>query len=139
MTRPSADARERAERIIVLITRYGQVVGTAMSGAAGDAGLIGNLPLLVLCDLDLAGDRRPTHIQALTGLSSGGVTKLLDRLEARGLVKRSFGTLASDRRAVIVSITPDGRTVAGVVAAALAERIDVTREFAADLSALLDA
>jgi len=123
----------------VLITRYGQVVGTAMAGAAGDAGLIGNLPLLVLCDLDLAGDRRPTDIRALTGLSSGGVTKLLDRLEARGLVARSFGTLSTDRRAVVLTITPEGRRVAGVVAAALAERIDVTREFAADLSALLDA
>ena len=123
----------------MLITRYGQVVGTAMSGAAGDAGIVGNLPLLVLCDLDLAGDRRPTDIQALTGLSSGGVTKLLDRLEKRGLVTRSFGTLAEDRRAVVVTITSDGRRIAGLVAAALADRIDVTREFAADLDALLDA
>jgi len=139
MTRPSPTDRERAERIIVLITRYGQVVGTAMSDAAGDASLVGNLPLLALCDLDLAGDRRPTDIQALTGLSSGGVTKLLDRLEKRGLVRRSFGALAADRRAVVVAITPDGRRVAGLVAAALAERIDVTRAFVADLADLLDA
>jgi hypothetical protein len=36
-----------------------------------------------------------------------------------------------------VTITADGRRVAGLVAAALAERIDVTRGFAADLRSLL--
>jgi DNA-binding MarR family transcriptional regulator len=137
MTRPSADARERAERMILLISRFGQVVGTAMSVRVGDAGLIGNLPLLVLSDLDLTGDRRPTEIQALTGLSSGGVTKLLDRLEDRGLIARSFGTLPEDRRAVVVSITPEGRRVAGLVAAAVDDRLDDVRAFSDDLAELL--
>jgi DNA-binding MarR family transcriptional regulator len=137
MTLPSADARERAERMILLISRFGQVVGTAMSVRVGDAGLVGNLPLLVLCDLDLTGDRRPTEIQALTGLSSGGVTKLLDRLEDRALVARSFGTLPGDRRAVVVSITPEGRLVAGLVAAAVDDRLDDVRAFSDDLADLL--
>jgi DNA-binding MarR family transcriptional regulator len=137
MTRPSADARERAERMILLISRFGQVVGTAMSVRVGDAGLVGNLPLLVLCDLDLTSDRRPTEIQALTGLSSGGVTKLLDRLEDRGLIARSFGTLPEDRRAVVVSITPEGRRVAGLVAAAVDDRLDDVRAFSDDLAELL--
>lgn len=138
MTRPSITDRERAERLIVLVTRYGRTTGALMSGAAGDADLIGNLPLLALCDLDLAGQRRPTEIQELTGLSSGGVTKLLDRLEKRGLVERSFGSLAEDRRAVVVGITAEGRRIAGLMAAALAERMDITREFSAELVALLD-
>jgi DNA-binding MarR family transcriptional regulator len=109
-----------------------------MSGAAGDADLVGNLPLLVLCDLDLVGERRPSEIQELTGLSSGGVTKLLDRLEKRGLVARSFGSLAEDRRAVLATITPEGRRIAGLVATAYASCIDVTREFASELADLLD-
>jgi len=40
-------------------------------------------------------------------MSSGGMTNLLDRLEDRGLVKRTSDP--SDRRSVLVKLTPAGR------------------------------
>ena len=42
-----------------------------------------------------------------TGLSSGAMTNRIDKLEGRGLVSRKPDK--SDRRAVIVSLTPEGK------------------------------
>lgn len=50
-----------------------------------------------------------TGLAKETGLSSGAMTNRVDRLEDRGLVSRS--TDKSDRRAVIVSLTPKGRRI----------------------------
>ncbi|MEM7728253.1 MAG: MarR family transcriptional regulator [Pseudomonadota bacterium] len=51
------------------------------------------------------GPRNPGIIATELGLTTGSVTALLDRLEAKGLVKRSRSE--TDRRSVIVSPTPD--------------------------------
>lgn len=48
-----------------------------------------------------------TALAAATGLSTGAMTNRIDRLEERGLVAREDD--ASDRRAVIVSLTGKGR------------------------------
>ncbi len=53
-------------------------------------------------------DSRPTAIAERVGLSSGGTTKLLDRLELAGHIERSFG-IPGDRRAVRVRLTNSGR------------------------------
>ncbi len=51
---------------------------------------------------------RPSHLIDATGLSSGGVSKLLDQLEAAGLVCRTTGR-SIDGRAVTVELTERGR------------------------------
>jgi DNA-binding MarR family transcriptional regulator len=52
---------------------------------------------------------RPREVSELAGLSSGGTSKLLDRMEGSGLIARAYGELHEDRRAVTVRITDDGR------------------------------
>jgi DNA-binding MarR family transcriptional regulator len=52
---------------------------------------------------------RPREVSALAGLSSGGTSKLLDRMEHAGLIERTYGELPEDRRAVTIRITDDGR------------------------------
>jgi DNA-binding MarR family transcriptional regulator len=49
----------------------------------------------------------PTELSRGLMLSSGGVTKLIERLEARGLVVRTPD--ATDGRSVAVALTPAGR------------------------------
>ena len=44
-------------------------------------------------------------------LSRGGTTKVIDRLEAAGLVERSMDP--TDRRALMVSVTPEGNAMLG--------------------------
>jgi DNA-binding MarR family transcriptional regulator len=54
--------------------------------------------------LDLVGPMTPGALARLSGLSSGGVTVVVDRLEKAGYVKRSAHP--DDRRSLIVSIRP---------------------------------
>lgn len=49
----------------------------------------------------------PTQLMRATMLSSGGMTKRLDRLAAAGLIERRPDP--SDRRATLVRLTPRGR------------------------------
>jgi len=57
---------------------------------------------------------RPREVSALAGLSSGGTSKLLDRMERAGLIERTYGELPEDRRAVTIRITHDGRSAVDV-------------------------
>src|SRR5215467_11150807 len=50
-----------------------------------------------------------TEIQGKVLLASGSMTAAVDRLEKKGLIKR--GPAASDRRAKVLHLTPDGRRV----------------------------
>ena len=72
-------------------------------------------------------DRKPTmnELARFLGLDKSSVTGLVDRAERRGLVARVPS--ATDRRAVLVSLTEEGRSFVSQAAAA----------FEADVSALL--
>jgi DNA-binding MarR family transcriptional regulator len=99
-------------------------VGVQLSEALRSSPIDDHAAVLVLCVLDGDGPCRPGRLVEVLGMSSGGVTKLVDRLAARGLVERSYGTLA-DRRGVVISITPAGLeeldTVLGFVVSHLQE------------------
>ena len=55
---------------------------------------------------------RPTWLADELGLSPAGTTSMLERLEGLGLVVRESGALDTDRRAVVVRLTPRGRRAA---------------------------
>ena len=71
-----------------------------------------------------------TGLARETGLSSGAMTNRVDKLEARGLVKREPGK--SDRRAVIVSLTAEGKRA---IDDAIQLRLDAADESLQGLSA----
>ena len=73
-------------------------------------------------------DRKPTmnELARLLSLDKSSVTGLVDRAERRGLVARVAST--ADRRAVLVSLTDQGRSLASAAAAS----------FEADISLLLE-
>ena len=71
-----------------------------------------------------------TGLAKETGLSSGAMTNRIDKLEARGLVKRKPDK--SDRRAVIVSLTAEGRRA---IDEAIQLRLDAADESLQGLSA----
>lgn len=125
------------ERLLLLMANYGQVVSRAMATVAPDPELDNQVSLVVLCTLDLDGPRRPGVLQEVTGLSSGGVSKLLDRMEHAGVVKRTYGGVPGDNRGVLVSITRRGKALAarccGAVAAQLPEQRAIVKQIAATL------
>jgi DNA-binding MarR family transcriptional regulator len=61
------------------------------------------------------------RLRQVLGLTSSGTVRLVDRLEAAGLVRRGPGT---DGRSTVVSLTPAGRRLARRVAAARAAVLD---------------
>lgn len=62
------------------------------------------------------GQKQPTHAAAeQSGLTSGGFTKLADRMEQAGLLTRTHS--ASDRRIIYLELTRDGSRQAARLAA----------------------
>lgn len=57
--------------------------------------------------IGIHGEQTPKNIAAFTGLTSGSVTSMLDRLERAGLVQRARSNM--DRRVVLVSLTSKNR------------------------------
>ena len=76
--------------------------------------------MLVLHHIAHGHGATPGQIVAATGLTSGGVTSLIDRLEEKGLVARTRST--KDRRVVVVSLAPEAHVrMASMMASAHAE------------------
>jgi len=76
--------------------------------------------MLVLHQIAHGDGVTPGQIVRATGLTSGGVTSLIDRLEQKGLVARRHSI--EDRRVVLVSLAPDAHArMASMMAAAHAE------------------
>lgn len=110
-----------------------------MAEATDQPEFVANAPLLVLCLLDLEGPERPGEIGEVVGLTSGGTTKLLDRMETAGLIKRSYGAIAADHRGVKVALTAKGRRLLRTATGSLVEHLPDTTGMVKEIVALLDA
>ncbi|WP_169811900.1 MarR family winged helix-turn-helix transcriptional regulator [Nocardia grenadensis] len=60
------------------------------------------------------GESSPKRLAAVLGIDTGGATRLVDRLEAKGLLRRRPGV--EDRRAVVLELTESGRGLTPVLA-----------------------
>jgi len=126
---------ELALAILMLVGHLGQNLHDALVAGA-DTELVGNAEVLVVCSLSMKESLRPSDVMALTGLSSGGVTKLIDRLEAGGLILRELGTDPNDRRVTRLVLTPQGeRAARGFSNAVIAEVGVLRRQFTELLAA----
>lgn len=103
---------------------------------AGGADLVANADVLVLLHLAHGGPARPTDLQRITGLTSGGMTKLLDRLEQLGVAGRAHD-VPGDRRGVAVALTAGGRRRARRILDALADALEEVRPTAKEVLGLL--
>jgi DNA-binding MarR family transcriptional regulator len=112
--RPDLDAGVMAEVARLLLVA--RLIGDRLAAYAGEHGLqVGEAD--VLLTLRRAGEPyrlSPTRLAKSLLISTGAMTNRLDRLEARGLIRRERHP--SDRRALEVVLTAEGRTlVDGVV------------------------
>lgn len=115
---PSMSDAHQAQRRLVL---SGMLQLTHMLNdsirVGNESDIASNADALVLLTLYLDGPQRPRELTALTGLTRGGTTNLIDRLESSGLVERR--PIADDRRGLVVAITEDGMVVTDRMAAAV--------------------
>jgi DNA-binding MarR family transcriptional regulator len=95
--------------------------------AAHDAGVA---EWVVLREVFASGDLAPSVLAERIGMTRGAITKIADKLEAKGLAARMAGT--GDRRTQTLALTARGRRLVPMLAA-LADRNDA--EFFGDMPA----
>jgi DNA-binding MarR family transcriptional regulator len=124
-----------------LLTETYKGLSTVFAGQIGEHGL-GETEFEVLLRLVRSDDHRlrMSDLAAQTGLSTSGITRVVDRLERDGLVLRQ--TCASDRRGYWAALTPAGEARIDVVLTghvALIEQYFTGRLTGAQLDALTQA
>jgi DNA-binding MarR family transcriptional regulator len=92
-----------ADRIVLEIRKFIAAAIFFNTRAAEKAG-IGLTDMQMLHMLQLHGPSTPSRLAEWTGLSSGGVTVALDRLEKSGYVRR--GPNPGDRRSLLITLVP---------------------------------
>lgn len=132
------DRFDQAERLVLEMASLGNGITAAIAAATDLPEFVANVPLQVLCLLDLDGPARPSVIAGVVGLTSGGTTKLLDRLEGAGLIQRSYGVIDSDHRGVEVALTDEGRHMLRKAAGALIDHLPETSALVKSVVALLE-
>jgi DNA-binding MarR family transcriptional regulator len=97
VTAPSADIGERVRALLLAYERHGSQVRRQLGLAVNE-----ELVLLFLAQ----GVTAPTELSEAVGMTTAGMTNLLDRLEADGFVRRERH--ATDGRRVLVTLTKRG-------------------------------
>jgi MarR family 2-MHQ and catechol resistance regulon transcriptional repressor len=104
----STKANPQAPRLWLVLWRCHRALSQIAERSIQDAGL-GLTDFAALEALLHKGPLTITAIQGKVLLASGSMTAAVDRLEKKGLIKR--GPAASDRRAKVLDLTPEGRRV----------------------------
>ncbi len=115
--RPPAPGVVAVQRAQLALAQLGRRI-TSAAATAGAAGVTENNDVQVLLTLELEGVCQPGRLTAVTGITTGGMTALLDRLERVRLLRRRRDPAAEDRRTLDVVLTPAGSRAARVLAAA---------------------
>jgi DNA-binding MarR family transcriptional regulator len=90
-----------------LLNQVGRELATAMDRRLAPAGITAQQAALLLHAS--RGQRTPSQLMTLLGTDTAGMTKLLDRLAAKGLIERERHP--TDRRAVLIALTGQGRAL----------------------------
>ncbi|MGE5210808.1 MAG: MarR family winged helix-turn-helix transcriptional regulator [Acidobacteriota bacterium] len=115
----SSAKRDVSETALMAAGRLGAAGAPYDSQLADEVGLVNAKSRIALAALLADGPLRPGELADVLDLTSGGLTYLVNQLEADGLVERSYGLLVEDRRAVVISLTERGAEIAGTIASIL--------------------
>jgi DNA-binding MarR family transcriptional regulator len=116
----------------------GREIDMAVNSSLDGEFVYDNVSLIVVCKLEVDGPMRPSEIVGVTGLSSGGATKTITRLENAGMVERIHGAFPADRRGVSVQLTARGHEFAHIYATQLGTRLATLPELASKVTRLLE-
>jgi MarR family transcriptional regulator, organic hydroperoxide resistance regulator len=92
-----------ADRVVLDIRKF-LAAGILFNAQVAEKAGLGMTDMQMLHMLQLYGPSTPSRLGAWTGLSSGGVTVALDRLEKGGYVRREPNP--ADRRSLLITLLP---------------------------------
>lgn len=98
-----AEPETTADRIVLEIRKF-LMAGIFFNAQAAESVGMGLTDMQMVHTLQLYGPATPGKLAASTGLSSGGVTVALDRLEKAGYIRRQPNP--ADRRSLLITIVP---------------------------------
>ncbi len=107
--------------LLVALTRL-SITQTRAAGTAAKVAGVNPTSYAILSELSLDGWLTNGQIAERLGMSTGGVTPALDRLERSGFVERSPNP--ADRRSSVVAMTPSGEALMQTAAGVLADELD---------------
>jgi DNA-binding MarR family transcriptional regulator len=90
-----------------LLNQVGRELATAVDRQLAPAGITAQQAALLLHAS--RGQRTPSQLMTLLGTDTAGMTKLLDRLQDKGLIERRRHP--TDRRAVLIALTDEGQAL----------------------------
>ena len=94
--------------------------------------------IIVLAHLRQRDARRPRDLRRHVGVTTGGMSNILGRMEAADLIRRSTMTDRGDDRGVLVELTPAGAEAERVVIATLHNALRQTSAVLKELLLLLE-
>jgi DNA-binding MarR family transcriptional regulator len=129
---------EAVREIVLLVNDLGIEVTRAIEDA-GLGALSSNVAITVLARLAIDGPIRPRTLLRATKLTRGGLSNLLDRLEADQLITRRYGTVPGDRRGALISATDAGKDAADTITLVMTRTLEQMASTIDELVDLLDA
>ena len=109
--------------LCLLVSRITAQLRTAIEHDLSEFGVTARqLPVMVLTHTGRA--NRPSELAQLIGIDRGAVTRLVDRLVEKGLVRRADDP--GDLRAARIELTERGRTLVPVLRAIVEARYEAT-------------
>lgn len=92
-----------ADRVVLEIRKF-LAAGILFNAQVAEKAGLGLTDMQMLHMLQLYGPSTPSRLGAWTGLSSGGITVALDRLEKGGYIRREPNP--ADRRSLLIALLP---------------------------------
>ncbi len=92
-----------ADRVVLEIRKF-LAAGILFNAQVAEKAGLGMTDMQMIHMLQLYGPSTPSRLGAWTGLSSGGITVALDRLEKGGYVRREPNP--ADRRSLLIALIP---------------------------------
>lgn len=90
--------------LMLALTAFGNVASDSLPDGIFDM----RSSLIAFCAL-ARGESTPRELAERTRLTTSGVTRLLDRMEDQGWIRRQYGADVDDRRSAHIRLTPKGR------------------------------
>ena len=127
---PTKDA---TGRMLMAMARAGIEINTVLASTYGSDLPVRNSTMLVMLQLQSEGRQRPNELATAAGMTSGGMSKVIDHLEDAGIVIRLEDPYDPDGRSVYVELTPQGQRTLGDILEVVAQPVgDLMEAMAAE-------
>jgi DNA-binding HxlR family transcriptional regulator len=116
--------KDATARALLALVGAGRAISEQIERLTDNPMLAGNAPIAVIVTLWRFGPMRPTVLAKTYGMTTGGMTKVIERLEEAGVVTKDKDD-SHDGRKVSVNLTEAGLTITNLLLESLSSPVGV--------------